>query len=249
MLDIIAQGEADVEIVGDLIIDRTEGSIDIGAEIVREQLRCRIAAVGTIVQFADHALPQIGAKADADIAVDIEIIGADLPVERPVAAGGQADFAADIGLVADLILGAVAGGRAIRTEGRAIDRIENERNRIVADKGRRVEREAGQRRGRGEAAVRRRHRCRGRAGESVAGKIGGGAIRGQRLVDVAVQRPGGQRHRVKFVGQLDRCFEGGLVIGRTDVRIIAERMIVHILEKGGIHGSKIGQVKSRVEVD
>ena len=172
-----------------------------------------------------------------------------MPVQRPVAIGGQPDFSAEIGLFANLILGAVTGRRTIGTESGPIGRIENERDRVVANECRRVERVAGQHRGRRETAVGCRHRCRRRTREGVAGEICRRAVCSKRLVDVTVQRPGSQRHRLKFMRQLDGCFERGLVIGRTDVRIVVEFVRVHVFKKGRVHTGKIGKMERRIKID
>ena len=112
-----------------------------------------------------------------------------------------------------------------------------------------VERIAGQLRRRGKAFVADGNAGRGRAGEGVAREIGRGAIGGQALLDVAVQRPGGQLHGVEFMVDLARKFEGFHVVGRADVRIVTELVVVDILVEGRVHAGEIGQVEAGVEVD
>ena len=58
----------------------------------------------------DH-VTTFSAEADADQPVDVEIISTKLPVERALGSRGKADLAAEVLLVADLILRVVAGRR------------------------------------------------------------------------------------------------------------------------------------------
>ena len=176
----------------------------------------------------------------------MEVVAAKLPAERAVAGRRQAHFAAEVGLGAQLVLDAIASGRAVGAEGRAGGRREDEGHRDRTDCARGIDRIAGIGRGRGEALGHRR--LGGRVGRTdVAGKVGGGAIGNQVLLDVRVERPGGQLHLLEFVLDLDRGVEAGLVVGRSDVVVEPERVLVHVLIKGRVDAGKIGQRKSRVE--
>jgi len=49
--------------------------------------------------------------------------------------------------------------------------------------------------------------------------------------------------------ELDRCLDRTLIVGRANILVITERMVVHILVEGGVERGKGGQVERGVEVD
>ena len=90
VLDVVAQRDADIEAVGDGIIERPEGGIDVGSEGIGEQQRCRVGTARCVIQITADALTEVSPEADAGVAVDVEIIDASLPLQRAVALRGQA---------------------------------------------------------------------------------------------------------------------------------------------------------------
>ena len=64
---VIAQRHAGLELVRCGIVHRAEGRINVGLELVVEELRCRVAAARRIVQRGADALAKIGTEADTDL--------------------------------------------------------------------------------------------------------------------------------------------------------------------------------------
>ena len=246
MLAVVTQGQAGAELAGGLPVDRAEPGIDVGLELVGQQQRGGIGRRGRVVELLDHALPGVGAKADAHGAIDVEVIAAELPRKRAVGGRRQPHFEARVLLVADLVLDAVASRRAVRAEGRSGGRREDERYRHRADRAGLVDREALERGGGGEAAVDRQLPRRVGCAD-IAREIGRGAIGHQVLLDVRIKPPRGQLHRAEIVIDLGRNVEAGLVVGGAHVAVEVERVGVDVFVERRVHAREVGQRERRVE--
>ena len=246
-LDVVAQRKACFELLARLVFKAAERGVDVGLELVSQQQRSRVRAVGCVVKLLDHALAGIRTEADAGRTVDVQVVETDLPGERAAGLADQAPFGRNVLLLAHLILRAVAGRRAVGAEGRAVGGGEDEGNRDRADETGLVDREAGVGGGAGEAGVDRCLRSRVHRVD-VAGEVSRRAVRDEILIDVRIERPADELQPVlQLLVELGGEVEAVLIVGGADVRVEAELVLVDVLVKRRVHGCKVGQVERGVE--